>query len=54
MDGAFLDNAGPLTAELDTLLENLSAIRNAIASGDRSGLCELLRRGRLIKEELGE
>lgn len=50
----FLDNAGPLTAELDTLLENLSAIRNAIASGDRSGLCELLRRGRLIKEELGE
>ena len=50
----FLDNAGPLTAELDTLLENLSAIRNAIASGDRGGLCELLRRGRLIKEELGE
>lgn len=50
----FLDNAGPLTAELDLLLANISRIRNAVAAGDRQGLEILLRQGRKIKEKLGE
>ncbi|WOC32573.1 MULTISPECIES: prephenate dehydrogenase [Caproicibacterium] len=50
----FLDNRAALTAELDTLLENLSDIRSAVAENDRNKLEALLRQGRLIKEELGE
>lgn len=50
----FLDNGGPLTGELDTLLANLTAIRNAVANKDRRQLEALLRRGRRVKEELGE
>lgn len=50
----FLDNRGPLTKELDTLLENLTAIRDAVAQKDAEKLKDLLRRGRLVKEELGE
>ena len=50
----FLSNAGPLTAELDTLIENLSAVRDAIHDGDAQHLSSLLRQGRLVKESLGE
>lgn len=50
----FLSNAGPLTAELDTLIENLSAVRDAIHDGDAQRLSSLLRQGRLVKESLGE
>lgn len=50
----FLDNRSPLLAELGTLLENLSAIRDAVADNNRPALEALLRRGRLVKEELGE
>ena len=41
----FLSNAGPLTAELDTLIENLSAVRDAIHDGDAQHLSSLLRAG---------
>lgn len=50
----FLDNHDALTKELDTLLENLTDIRNAVAQNDRQKLEALLRQGRLVKEELGE
>ncbi len=50
----FLDNAQPLTAELDLLLENLTSLRNAIAAGDGDTLRSLLQKGREIKESLGE
>ena len=50
----FLDNAAPLSAELETLIRHLSLIRQAVDSRDRDRLRELLRQGRLVKEELGE
>lgn len=50
----FLDNRTALTEELDTLLKNLTDIRNAVAENDHDKLEELLRQGRLVKEELGE
>jgi prephenate dehydrogenase len=50
----FLDNQTALTGELNTLIKNLSDIRDAVADGDQKRLEALLRRGRLIKEELGE
>jgi prephenate dehydrogenase len=50
----FLDNAEPLKTELNTLIRNLSAIRDAIAAKDQPKLESLLRQGRLVKEELGE
>ncbi|UZT82763.1 prephenate dehydrogenase [Caproicibacterium sp. BJN0003] len=50
----FLDNAGPLQTELNTLIRNLSAIRDAIAAKDQPKLESLLRQGRLVKEKLGE
>jgi len=50
----FLENREPLTAELDTLIENLTAIRNQISGGNQEKLKALLRKGRKIKEALGE
>ncbi|WP_283609491.1 prephenate dehydrogenase [Faecalispora anaeroviscerum] len=50
----FLENREPLTREIDTLLGHLTEIRNAVAQNDREALCELLRRGREMKERLGE
>jgi prephenate dehydrogenase len=50
----FLSNRDPLLAELDGLLERLGALRAALGEGDREALGALLRRGREIKEELGE
>ena len=50
----FLSNAGPLADELDTLIGNLSAVRDAVRAGDGERLAALLRRGRLVKESLGE
>lgn len=50
----FLDNRDALIAELDCLMGNLQDIRNAIQAGDREELTRLLRRGRQIKEDLGE
>ena len=47
-------NREPLTAELDTLIENLTAIRNQISGGNQEKLKALLRKGRKIKEALGE
>ena len=50
----FLSNADPLAQELDTLIDNLSAVRDAVREGDEKRLCALLRQGRLVKEALGE
>ena len=48
----FLLNAAHLTQEIDGLIRNLSACRDAVAAGDRPRLEEVLRRGREIKESL--
>ena len=50
----FLENREALTEELDTLTGHITEIRNAVAGGDAETLRNLLRRGRLIKEGLGE
>lgn len=48
----FLLNADHLTEEIDTLIANLTACRDAVAAGDHSRLEDVLRRGREIKEGL--
>ena len=50
----FLENREPLCAELDLLIENISAIRDAARDGDAETLRALLRKSREIKEGLGE
>ena len=46
----FLENREPLLREIDTLLENLSQYREALAEEDREGLEALLEAGRARKE----
>lgn len=48
----FLDNQDYLLQELDIFMDNLGQYRAAIADGDRPRLEQLLREGRLIKEEV--
>lgn len=48
----FLDNPDHLVEEIDTLVENLKEIRNAIDQRDAERLRALLAQGRVIKESL--
>lgn len=48
----FTENKEYLSAELDTLISELTKYRDAIAGGDSDTLCALLRDGRLRKEEI--
>ncbi len=48
----FLDNPDHLVEEIDTLVENLKEIRNAIDRRDAERLRSLLAQGRVIKESL--
>ena len=50
----FIENKEPLLAEIDTFINNITEIRNAIEKGDRQELAELLNKGKKIKEMLGE
>lgn len=50
----FLMNRDRLCDELDGLIDRLKAAREAVASGNREAVAEGIRRGRLIKERLGE
>lgn len=50
----FIENKEPLVDEIDTLISNITEIRNAIQSGDRQQLAEILHKSKLIKESLGE
>lgn len=50
----FLENREPLTAELDTLIDNLTRLRTSIANGDGDSLYKQLQSGRNVKEELNE
>ena len=47
-------NRTPLLEELDGLIARLEAARNAIASDDREAIAAVIRKGRLVKENLGE
>lgn len=48
----FFDNQDALTAELDTLIENLQAMRGFLQAGDCCSLKDMLRQGREVKEAL--
>jgi prephenate dehydrogenase len=50
----FLENQEPLSNELDTLIENLQQLNNAIKESDKNTLMTLLNKGHEIKEALGE
>lgn len=50
----FLENRQPLTSELDLLIQNIKAIREAIDQEDKQTLTGLLEQGRKVKEALGE
>ncbi len=50
----FLQNSDALVGELDLLVDNITRISDAIRSGDRQRLEEILAAGRRVKEELGE
>ena len=50
----FLDNREALSRELSTLIENLSSIQFALDREDGEALRALLRKGRQVKEALGE
>lgn len=50
----FIDNRKALADELDTLIANITEIKKAVVKSDAEALRALLRRGRLIKERLGE
>ena len=48
----FLENKDFLLGELDVLMDNLSMYRSALADNDELRMKELLKEGRLIKEEV--
>lgn len=48
----FLYNREALLTEIDTLLDNIGQVRQALAAEDEPALEELLRQGRLCKEEI--
>lgn len=50
----FLENRQPLTQELDLLIDNICAIKNAIEAEDGPALTALLQKGKDVKEALGE
>ena len=50
----FIDNKHALVGELDTLIANITVIKEAVAASDTEALRALLRKGRMIKERLGE
>ena len=45
----FVENAGPLSQVIDSLIARLNEYRDLIASGDREKLTEILREGRIMK-----
>ena len=49
-----MENRQPLTSELDLLIQNIKAIREAINQEDKQTLTGLLEQGRKVKEALGE
>lgn len=48
----FVENREPLTKEIDTLIENLTLIKNQINASDRDKLVNTLQKSREIKESL--
>lgn len=47
----FMLNKKPLCFEIDYIIDRLTEYRDAMQSGDSDRLCELLKEGRILKEE---
>lgn len=47
----FMMNKDPLIFEIDTIIENLKAYSDALKNNDSDKLKDILRRGRILKEE---
>lgn len=50
----FLENKEALCGELETLIDNINLIKNAVENEDKKTLAEILNRSRRVKEALGE
>lgn len=50
----FLENKEALCGELETLIDNINMIKNAVENEDKKTLAEILNRSRRVKEALGE
>jgi prephenate dehydrogenase len=48
----FFENKEPLIEEIDTIIASLSEYRDALDKGDREKMVEILREGRIAKEEI--
>lgn len=48
----FCENRDPLLFEIDHIIASLSEYRNALAANNKQALCNLLREGRIAKEEI--
>lgn len=48
----FFENRAPLLFEIDTIIASLTEYRNALESNDLEKMQELLRQGRIAKEEI--
>lgn len=48
----FVENKEHLTAEIDTLIQELTKYRDAIAAGDKDSLRDLLKEGRIRKQQI--
>lgn len=48
----FLENREPLVREIDTIIKHLTEYRNAISAGNEKELFDLLREGRVRKEQI--
>lgn len=50
----FIDNRDELCDEIDIMVDNMRAIRDAAAAGDRKALSSLLLKARTVKDACGE
>ena len=48
----FIENREPLLFEIDNIISSLTEYRDAIADSDTARLTEILRAGRIAKEEI--
>ena len=49
----FIDNKEPLVREIDDLVSNLMKFKYCIVNEDANEICELMKKGNKIKEEIG-
>ena len=48
----FFENKEPLLYEIDEIISSLTEYRDALATGDKEKMQEILKAGRIAKEEI--